>query len=182
MLTQLEVELKINWTLLSKSFCLLCTACRLIVVLTVALLTPDLASPLKVIVVLLSENSIWLESNGSNVPSLYAIEYLSASNGSKKALVNPIVLVLILSVPVALIVLSLTWWEIVRLESSNLTDATFGFDIISGFDIEEGTYFVERVNSTQFKLATGRANLYMLLSANLVGRWPPSYKLIPSVK
>ena len=45
--------------------------------------------------------------------------------------------------------------------NKNITqDATFGFDIISGFDIEEGTYFVERVNSTQFKLATSQANLY----------------------
>jgi len=39
-------------------------------------------------------------------------------------------------------------------------DPEFGFNITSGFDIEEGVYYVKRLNSTQFKLSTSQANLY----------------------
>ena len=35
-----------------------------------------------------------------------------------------------------------------------------GSTITSGFDIEEGIYYVRRLNSTQFKLSTSQANLY----------------------
>jgi hypothetical protein len=38
--------------------------------------------------------------------------------------------------------------------------ADFGYTVESGFDIEEGVYYVKRVNDTQFKLSTSQANLY----------------------
>ena len=47
----------------------------------------------------------------------------------------------------------------------NTTTNELGEDIsstgfVSGFDINEGVYFISKVNSTQFKLSTSQANLY----------------------
>jgi hypothetical protein len=39
-------------------------------------------------------------------------------------------------------------------------DPEFGFEITSGFDIREGVYYVRRLSSSQFKLASSQANLY----------------------
>ena len=39
-------------------------------------------------------------------------------------------------------------------------DPSFGFNITSGFDIEEGIYYIKKIDADSFKLSSSQANLY----------------------